>query len=275
MSHPERPPVDDRLDALLRAAMRRAPDPPSDVDAVDADPEESPETVDDGALRAWRMGSLDAEGTAAIDAALADSPADRALARAVALGSTPDASLYAWAEAQRPQRAQPMSRTATRWPATRLLLAAAVLIAAGAALLLRRDAALPGYVAGDLSGFVQTVRGEGDGPGERPVFAPRSVIGVKLRPLEAREPPPVQGFVARPGGPLRAVPVQVTPAPGGALQVEFSPAALGAQYGDWQLYLALGEPEKSVAGRAFEAGGDEGAQWFEFAWRYAPVEEGP
>lgn len=272
MSHPERPPVDDRLDALLRAAMRRAPDPPSDVDEIDADSEDDRETVDDGALRAWRMGSLDAEGTAAIDAALADSPADRALARAVALGSAPDASLYAWAEAQRPQS---ISRTATRWPATRLLLAAAVLIAAGAALLLRRDAALPGYVAGDLSGFVQTVRGEGDAPGERPVFAPRSVIGVKLRPLEAREPPPVQGFVARPGGPLRAVPVQVTPAPGGALQVEFSPAALGAEYGDWQLYLALGEPAKSVAGRAFEADRADDAQWFEFAWRYAPVEEGP
>lgn len=265
MSHPD-PPDDDRIDALLRAATRRAPASDPALDPADPDPAE---TIDDGALRAWRTGALDDAGTAAVDAALADSPEDRALAREIARGAAPDASLYAWAEAQRPAApARPMTRYAA------LALAAAVLVSAGVALLWRGRPAPPDYVASALMGGAQTVRGEGEA-GERPVFGPSGRLIVRLRPAEATEPPPVRAFVARPGEPLRAIPAAVTPAPGGAMQVEVAPTVLGDQYGEWELFLALGEPDPPAEGRLFAAAREDGARWFAFAWRYAAAEVPP
>ncbi|MCB9552611.1 MAG: hypothetical protein R3F65_08990 [bacterium] len=264
MSHPESP-DDDRIDALLRVATRRAPAP-----ELDPDDPTAPETIDDGALRAWRTGALDDEGIAAVDAALAESPADRALAREVARGAAPDASLYAWAEAQIPSaRAGPTRRYAA------LALAATVLISAGVALWWRGGRpAPPAYVASALLGGAQTVRGE-EAATARPAFGPNGRLIVRLRPVEATEPPPVRAFVARPGEPLRAIPAAVTPAPGGAMQVEVAAGVLGGQYGDWELFLALGEPDAPAEGRPFAEAREDGARWFAFAWRYVADEVPP
>lgn len=264
MTTPQPPPDDDRLDALLRAATRRGGDPEPDDDP------DARETVDDGALRAWRTGALDETGTAAIDAALAASPEDRALARSIARDAGPDAALYTWAEAQGPQvKARPL----TRWAG--VLLAAAVLVAAGVTLFGRRGVAPDDYHASALIGGVAELRGEEEPSAEVPVFVAEGRLIVRLRPDAAREAPPVRAFVARPGGALGAVPVQVTPAPGGAMQVEFAPSVLGREYGEWRLYLALGAPDVAVEGRPYAEAKDDGAQWFEFAWRFAPDEGAP
>lgn len=267
MSQHDPPPDDDRLDALLRAAARRSADPATEPEAPD---EAAIETVDDGALRAWRTGRLDDDASAAVEGALAASADDRALLRAVAFDAAPSDALLQWAEAAGPSA---KTRTRPRWAG--LALAATVLVAVGVALLAPRGGDEARYRSSALLGGAQELRGDDTPSAEVPVFHPEGRLTVRLRPEEAGEPPPVEVFFARPDGPLRAVEAAVKPAPGGAMEVAVSPRSLGEAFGEYRLYVALGEPDAAAAGRTFGEVSDDGRQWFEYRWRYAPVEEAP
>ncbi len=267
MSQHDPPPDDDRLDALLRTAARRSADP-----LTEPEPDEAIETVDDGALRAWRTGRLDDDASAAIEGALAASADDRALLRAVAFDEAPSEALLQRAEAAA-SGARSTGRTRPRWAG--LALAATVLVAVGVAVLAPRGGDEARYQSSALLGGAQALRGEETPSVEVPVFHPEGRLTLRLRPEEAGEPPPVEVFFASPDGPLQAVEAAVKPAPGGAMEVAVSPRSLGAAFGEYRLYVALGEPDAAAAGRGFGEVSDDGRQWFEYRWRYAPVEEAP
>lgn len=254
---PSDPPEDDdRLDALLRAAMRGASD-----EAPEA------ETIDDGALRAWRSGALDEAGAAAVEGALAASAEDRALARASA--EPVDPALVQWAEAR--WRAEQRAPTrAWRWSG--LALAAAALLAVGAAMLLRGPEA-PAYVASPLMGGASDLRSDATPHAGPPAFRAGGVLRVVLRPPVAGEAPAVAVYVARPGAALRAVPAEVSVADGGAVTVEAPARALFAEPGDWRLYVALGDAPADPGAPFDEVRAQSpAAQWFEFPLIYAPVD---
>lgn len=271
MSQHDPPPDDDRLDTLLRAAARRSP--PAERGA----PDDAIETVDDGALRAWRTGRLDDEASAAIEGALAASAADRALLRAVASDDRPSEALLQWAEAAAPSAPAPARpRRMVRWGG--LALAATVLVGVGVALWAPwapGGIEGPRYQSSALLGGAQVLRGDDAPSAEVPVFHPEGRLTVRLRPEEAAEAPPVEVFFAPAGGALQAVEAAVKPAPGGAMEVALSPGALDEAFGEYRLYVALGEPDAAAAGRSFAEARDDGRQWFEYRWRLAPVEEAP
>ncbi len=258
--HDDDPDGDDRLDALLRAAMGGPPGPTDD--AAEAEPDD--DDIDDGLIRAWRAGALSDDAGAALEGQLAASPEARALA-AASIEPVPE-PLLTWAEQQAPRAAAPR-----RGWRPLLALAAVALLAVGGGLLLLRSGVEHAYVTSPLTGGAATVRSEA-AVGGVPVFRPGGVLEVTLRPPQAGEAPPVAAFVAPEGGPLRAVAAAVERVEGGAVIVRAPAGRLfGSEYGPWRFYVALGDPGRA-AGRIFDEAREAGdAQWFEYPLAFEPT----